>query len=147
MRPRFPKKLKSQMENSLLPSALTQNPATFVTLGLFTGVVAGIFGVGGGVVLVPLLVFLLGFSQLQANATSLVALLLPVGMLGVLEYYRSGRLQSGDIRYGLWVGLGIFLGAWVGAKIAMRLPDFYLKRGFSLLLIFVAYRLWMAAKK
>ena len=113
-----------------------------LVVGLITGVFSGVFGVGGGVILVPVLVLLLGYTQVAATGTSLVALLLPVGLLGVLEYYRSGRLGIPEIKTGLMIAVGLFFGAYVGAKIAVSLPQEVLRKSFALFLVFIAARLW-----
>lgn len=117
-----------------------------ILIGLLTGVCSGIFGIGGGVIIVPSLVFLLGFSQQTANGTSLVALLLPVGLLGVLEYYKVGKIDSTHIKAGFLIAIGIFFGAYLGAKIAIALPELILKRVFSVFLFLMAIRLWVVTK-
>ncbi len=117
-------------------------PLLMLAIGLITGVFSGIFGVGGGVILVPILVLLLDYAQVAATGTSLVALLLPVGLLGVLEYYRSGRLTGNDIKTGLLIAVGLFFGTYVGAKIAVGLPDTVLRKSFAAFLVFIAARLW-----
>ncbi len=118
--------------------------ALMVLTGLITGVFSGLFGVGGGIIIVPILVLLFQFSQTTATGTSLVALLLPVGFLGVREYYQSGRLAPADIKAGLWIALGLFFGAYFGAKLAVTLPEQAMRKAFALLLVFVSARLWWA---
>src|SRR2546428_10317161 len=81
-------------------------------IGLTAGVVSGLFGVGGAILIIPGLVFLAGLSQHAAQGTSLGALLLPVGFLGALEYYRRG---GGEIPYAAIIAVGLFLRALVGA--------------------------------
>ncbi|HEX6575438.1 MAG TPA: sulfite exporter TauE/SafE family protein [Gemmatimonadaceae bacterium] len=111
----------------------------FIGVGLLAGVLSGLFGIGGGVVIVPSLIILAGFVPIKATGTSLGALLLPVGALGAIEYYRKGNL---DIRASLLIALGLFLGAWVGAKIAMHLTPVQLKRAFAIFLVVIAARMW-----
>jgi len=113
-----------------------------VLIGLVAGTASGLFGIGGGIIIVPLLLWLLKLPHVSATATSLVALLLPVGALGVWHYHRSGHLSPTMIKVGLLISLGMFFGGLFGAKIGTWLPSQYLARGFSLLLIFVALRLW-----
>lgn len=115
----------------------------FTLIGVAAGILAGLFGVGGGMIVVPALVFLLGFTQIAASATSLVALLLPVGLGGVYAFYVAGRIDATNIKQGLLISLGMFLGSFIGAKIALTFPDFILKRAFSVFLVIVAVRLWM----
>jgi uncharacterized membrane protein YfcA len=116
-------------------------------IGLAAGVGSGLFGIGGGVIIVPLLVFIYGLEQRTASATSLIAMILPVGILGVWEYYKAGIVNSSHIKMGLLVSIGMFLGAFLGSKLSMALPVKYLSRGFSLLLIYVAIRLWNQSGK
>lgn len=114
-----------------------------ITIGLAAGVLSGMFGVGGGVIIVPALVLLFGMEQQAASATSLVALLLPVGLLGVLEYYRLGKLSTEHVWFGLAVAAGLFGGALLGAKIALVMSGELLRRAFALFLVIVAIRLWL----
>lgn len=113
----------------------------FLGIGLFAGVLSGVFGIGGGVVIVPALIVLAGFVPLTATGTSLAALLLPVGALGAWEYYRKGHL---NIPAALMIAVGLFLGAWIGAKIAQQLSPVQLKRAFAVFLVLVAARMWFS---
>ena len=117
---------------------------TMIALGVGAGVLSGIFGIGGGVLIVPALAFLLGVPQQTASAMSLVALLLPVGAFGVWEYYRSGKITVDQIGYGLLIAIGIFFGTYIGARLATPVSDMVLKRGFSVLLFLVALRFWFS---
>ena len=107
-------------------------------LGLVGGVVSVLFGVGGAIVIVPGLVLLAKLPQHTANGTSLAALLLPVGLLGFLQYYKRGQV---NLPYAAIIALGLFLGALIGAKLAGTLSDTSLRRGFGVLLLFVAGKL------
>ena len=101
------------------------------------------FGVGGGVIIVPALVLLFGMSQQSASATSLMALLLPVGILGVLEYHRLGKLSTEQMWFGLAIALGLLVGAFFGAKIALGMSGDTLRWAFAVFLVIVAIRLWL----
>lgn len=114
----------------------------FLTIGLGAGVLAGIFGIGGGILIVPALVFFGKMSQRTAVGTSLGALLLPVGALGVYAYWREGNI---DVKAALWVALGMFFGAYGGSVLAQSVSDSSLKRAFAVLLVLVAGRLWMTS--
>jgi len=116
----------------------------FVIIGLGAGVLAGLFGIGGGVLIVPALMLVAGMKPVMATGTSLGALLLPVGALGAYEYYRAGHL---DFRASLWVAAGLFVGAWFGAKLALSLSPVALKRAFAVFLVIVAIRMWMTPTK
>jgi uncharacterized membrane protein YfcA len=115
-------------------------PLIFLLIGLLAGVLSGVFGIGGGVVIVPALIILAGMTPIAATGTSLAALLLPVGALGAYEYYRKGNLQIGAA---LWIALGLFLGVWFGAKLAQHLSPLQLRRAFAVFLVLVAGRMWI----
>jgi uncharacterized membrane protein YfcA len=112
----------------------------FIGIGLAAGVLAGMFGIGGGIVIVPALIILAKMSATSATGTSLGALLLPVGALGAWEYWRHGHV---NIRAALLIALGLFLGAWFGARLAVQLPPQVLRRSFAVFLLVVAVRLWV----
>jgi uncharacterized membrane protein YfcA len=114
-------------------------PLIFVAVGLAAGVLSGLFGIGGGVLIVPALIFFAKLQPIAATGTSLGALLLPVGALGAYEYYKRGNL---NIPASLWVALGLFFGAWIGAKFAQQLSPVQLKRAFSVFLVIIAGKLW-----
>lgn len=108
-----------------------------LAVGLGAGVLSGMFGIGGGVVIVPALVALLNFDQKQAVGTSLAALLLPVSAGAVVSYYQSGKLDPAVA--GL-VALGLIFGAFAGAKIALSLPSQTVKRLYGIFLLFTGLR-------
>jgi uncharacterized protein len=112
----------------------------FITLGLGAGVLAGMFGIGGGIVIVPALILLAHMPATMATGTSLGALLLPVGALGAWEYWRHGHL---NVRAALFIAIGLFIGAWFGARFAIQLPPQVLRRAFAVFLVIVAVRLWV----
>ncbi len=114
-------------------------PVSGIFIGIISGIFAGMFGIGGGTVIIPLLVLLFGMSQHMAQGTSLVALLLPVGLLATLEYYRNG---NADIKLGLIIGLGLFIGGYIGAYIANKLNDPSLRKIFAVFLLFVAIKMF-----
>jgi uncharacterized membrane protein YfcA len=111
-------------------------------VGLAAGILSGMFGVGGGIIIVPSLVLIFGMSQHSANATSLIALLLPVGLLGVLEYYRSGKISTENVWLGLVIAVGLFIGAFLGARSAIMLSSDMLRKAFAIFIGIVAIRLW-----
>ncbi len=113
-----------------------------VIIGLVAGVLSGLFGVGGGIIIVPALLFFVGMSPQSAVGTSLGALLAPVGLLAALAYSRNGHL---DAEASTWIAAGLFFGAWGGALFAPRLSAPTLQRAFAVLLLVVAMKLWMSA--
>jgi hypothetical protein len=102
---------------------------TYVVIGLVSGVTAGLFGVGGGIVIVPALIYWAGFSQHRATGTSLVVLLPPIGLAAVLEYYRHGNV---DVRAALFLVSSMFVGAWGGAVLANQMKGPHLRLAFGI---------------
>jgi uncharacterized protein len=87
-------------------------------IGLFSGIASGIFGIGGGVIIVPALIYLARFSQHAAIGTSLAILLPPVGLWAVMEYYRHGNV---DLKAALIVAVAFMVGGWIGAHLANQM--------------------------
>lgn len=96
---------------------------TFVFIGIAGGLAAGVFGIGGGIIIVPALVYWAGFSQHMATGTTLAVLLPPIGLAAAFEYYRHGNV---DIRAALILAVAMFVGSWMGAVFANRLDEAYL---------------------
>ena len=117
------------------------HPFLLVLIGLGAGVLAGMFGIGGGIVIVPALILLAKFPPQMATGTSLAMFLLPVGALGAWTYWREGHVKVGAA---LLLALGLFLGSPIGARIALAISQTTLKRSFAILLVLVAGRLWFA---
>jgi uncharacterized membrane protein YfcA len=115
---------------------------TYVLIGVVAGVLSGLFGVGGGILIVPALILLAQFHLKLALGTSLGALLLPVGMLGAYTYYQNGNL---DLRASLLLAVGLFFGAWAGARLAQVIPGPTLQRMFAIFMVVAAVRLWLKA--
>ena len=115
--------------------------AVLLFIGLFAGTASGFLGIGGGVILVPALVFALGFSQHLAQGTSLATLVLPIGIFAAWSYYRNGQVN-------LWaavlLGVGFAAGGFLGSRFALDLPDKALKRAFAILLIGLAAKMWLS---
>jgi uncharacterized protein len=112
--------------------------AGFVLLGLFSGAISGLIGVGGGVVIVPALVFFFGFSQHLAQGTSLALLLPPIGILAAWTYYRNGNV---DVKAAALICAGMILGAWLGAKLAAGLPEAAMRRLFGGILLIISLKM------
>jgi uncharacterized membrane protein YfcA len=118
--------------------------AYMILTGVLAGVSAGMFGIGGGVILVPILVLFFKYPQATANGTSLVALLLPVGVFGALEYYKSGKISGDNLKFGILIAIGMFLGTYLGAKLAVQLPVKLLSKAFSVFLMVVALKMFFS---
>lgn len=115
----------------------------YLVVGVLAGVFSGLFGIGGGVLIVSAMVLLLRVPIHEATGTSLAALLLPVGILGTLEYYRAGNIHLAPA--GL-IAVGLVAGTWVGARWAHTLSPVTLQRMFAVFLVVMAVRLWMGAR-
>jgi uncharacterized membrane protein YfcA len=107
-------------------------------IGLAAGVLSGLVGVGGGLIIVPALIFFLGFSQHQAQGTSLGLLLLPVGILAVINYYNKGNV---DVKVVAIMSVAFIAGGWLGSKLALRLPEDTVKKIFAVFLFYSAFKL------
>lgn len=108
-------------------------------LGLFAGYLSGLVGIGGGIVMVPVLVLLFGFTQHRAQGTTLALLIFPVGILGVLNYYKTGNV---DLKTTLLLCAGFVLGSYLGSKTAISLSQETLRKVFAILLVVVAARMY-----
>jgi hypothetical protein len=117
---------------------------TLVLIGIFGGIVAGMFGIGGGIVIVPALIYWAGFTQHNATGTSLAVLLPPVGLAAVIEYYRHGNV---DIHAAIILAATMFIGAWFGAYLANRLTGPQLHLGFGLFVVAIGLYLIHGACK
>jgi hypothetical protein len=115
-----------------------------IFIGLCAGLLSGFVGVGGGLIIVPALVYMLGFSQLAAQGTSLAVLLLPVGFLAVWHYYKQGNV---DISASLIIGSAFVLGALAGGHYAHKLDINKIKFAFALLMLAASFKLlWGSGK-
>ena len=109
-----------------------------ILVGLAAGILSGLVAVGGGIIVVPALVLLLGFSQHEAQGTSLGLLLLPVGILAVMNYYNKGYI---DIKVVAIMSVAFVLGGWLGSKLSLSLPQDTVKKIFAIVLFYTAFRM------
>src|SRR5215213_3948159 len=109
-----------------------------ILIGLFAGVLSGLIGVGGGIIVVPALVYFLGFSQHEAQGTSLGLLLLPVGVLAVANYYKQGYI---DVKVVAIMCLAFVVGGWLGSKISLVLSAEMVKKIFAIVLFYTAFKM------
>ena len=107
-----------------------------LAIGVAAGILSGLFGIGGGVVIVPALVAF-GLTQREASGTSLAVLLLPVGLLGVVEYARRGEIR---FEFAAGIAIGVFAGAFVGAHYAGLISNTLLQRLFGGLMLLISLR-------
>lgn len=110
------------------------NLVPMVVLGVAAGIIGGMFGIGGGLVIVPALILFLSYGQKEAIGTSLLAQLLPVGLLGVFEYWRRNEV---NVSHGLAIAVGLLFGAWIGSLLAGAIPKEPMKQGYGVFLIAV----------
>jgi len=112
-------------------------------IGIGAGMLSGLVGVGGGIIIVPALVFFLGFSQKMAQGTSLGILLLPVGILGVWQFYKKGYIDLNAV----WIiSFSFLFGSYIGSKIALSVSQETAKKIFAVLLILIALKLLLLDK-
>lgn len=116
----------------------TQIVLILLLVGLAAGMLSGLVGVGGGIIIVPCLVFFLGFSQKMAQGTSLGILLLPIGLLGALQFYKQGYI---DIKVVAIISVAFIFGSYFGSKIALKLSQDNVKKIFALVMLLVAVKM------
>jgi len=112
-----------------------QTVILIILVGLAAGLLSGLVGVGGGIIIVPALVYILGFNQHQAMGTSLGILLLPAGILAVLNYYKKGYI---DMKVVFILFVGFIIGGYFGSKISLGMQESVLRKIFAVVLIFIA---------
>ncbi|MFC7774042.1 sulfite exporter TauE/SafE family protein [Flavobacterium sp. GCM10027622] len=110
-------------------------------IGVIAGMLSGLVGVGGGIVMVPLLIYLMGFNQHQAQGTSLTVLVVPVTAAAVYNYYKEGYI---DWRYAGIIALFFLVGGYFGSKMAISIDQKMLKKIFAVVLLFVAGKMLLS---
>ena len=109
-----------------------------LTLGLVAGVLSGLVGVGGGIIIVPALVYFLGFSQHSAQGTVLFLFLLPIGILGVFNYWQAGHV---DWRVACIMASTFFVGSFLGSKFSISIDALTLKRIFGVVILILSLKM------
>jgi uncharacterized membrane protein YfcA len=107
-------------------------------IGIITGIMAGMLGIGGAIIMIPALVYFMGFSQQMAQGTSLAVMLPPIGILAAYNYYKAGHV---DIKFALILAGAFLIGSYFGSKYALTLPQATLKKIFGILLMLVAVKM------
>ena len=107
-------------------------------IGLGAGMLSGLIGVGGGIVIVPALMFFVGFNQYEAQGTSLGLLLLPIGILAVMNYYQKGYIDSKFVGI---MAIGFLIGGFLGSKLALAISQETLKKIFAVVLFYTAFKM------
>ncbi len=112
-----------------------------LVIGIITGVVAGMFGIGGAIVMVPALVFIMGFSQHMAQGTSLAVMLPPIGIIATWNYWKAGQV---NFKFALILAVAFLIGSYFGSKLALNIPQNILKKLFGVLLLLVAAKMFLS---
>ena len=110
----------------------------YLLLGVITGVVSGLFGIGGGSILIPALIYWFGLTQHQAQGTTLAIMVLPIGLLAAAKYYTEGNVNLSLVAF---ICAGFFLGGGIGACFAHRINEVLLKRLFGVLLLAISLKM------
>ena len=115
----------------------------YLIFGVAVGILSGLIGIGGGIIIVPSLVYFAHMSQHKAQGTSLAALVLPIGILAAYEYYKAGNM---DIKAGLLIALGFALGGYFGGLWAQHIPELMLRKVFAVVLFLVSLKMFFQGK-
>lgn len=114
------------------------NFAIYIILGLIVGIFSGIVGIGGGIILIPILVYIFGLSQHLAQGTTLAVLVPPVGLLAAWSYYNKGFV---NIKMAVFIAIGMFIGGFFGARIANHLSNYILQKIFGITILLVGIKM------
>lgn len=114
--------------------------AIYLIVGLAAGIMSGFLGIGGGIIIIPALTMILGFSQQQAQGTSLALLLPPIGILAVMNYYKAGSV---NLKAAAFMALTFIIASYFSSKIAVQVPEQMLKKVFATFLLFYAVKLFI----
>lgn len=112
-----------------------------IAIGVVTGVLAGMLGIGGAIIMVPALVFIVGFSQHMAQGTSLAVMLPPIGIIAAYNYWKAGQV---NITFALILAAAFIVGSYFGSKFALHIPQPVLKKIFGILLLLVAAKMLLS---
>lgn len=111
---------------------------SLVLIGVFAGVMSGFVGIGGGIIIVPALVYILGLSQHEAQGTSLLLMLPPIGVLAVMNYYKAGQM---NISYGVIIAIAFVVGGYFGSKLSLQMSIGKVRLLFGILMLYMAIKL------
>lgn len=110
-----------------------------IMLGLATGILSGVIGIGGGIIIIPVLVFFFNMTQQNAQGTTLAMMVPPIGILAAYTYYKAGFV---DMKIAGLLCIGFFFGGLIGAKLAILLPSAILKKVFSVIIMIIAVKMF-----
>jgi uncharacterized protein len=112
-----------------------------VLIGLIAGAFGGLLGIGGGLVIVPALIYFAGYTEHQAIGTSLAVMLPPIGLFAAYNYYITGHV---NIKYALIIAIAFMIGSYFSSKLAVNLPENLIRKIFSIILILVALKMFFS---
>ena len=110
----------------------------FIVVGLVAGILSGLLGIGGGIIMIPALVYVFGFSQHTAQGTTLAAMVLPIGLLAAMKYYSHGQV---NIAVAIFIAIGFFVGGYIGASFVEHISEAVLKRIFGFCMLAIAIKM------
>jgi uncharacterized protein len=112
-----------------------------IVIGIITGIMAGMLGIGGAIIMIPAMVYFLGLTQQTAQGTSLAVMLPPIGVIAAYNYYKAGQV---NIKFALILAAAFIIGSYFGSKIALNVPQQVLKKVFAALLLLVAAKMLLS---
>jgi uncharacterized membrane protein YfcA len=112
-------------------------------IGIFAGILSGMIGVGGGIVIVPALIYFLGLTQMEAQGTSIALMLPPIGVLAAMNYQKTGNLEW---KYAMIIAITFVIGGYIGSKISLSIPQEIVKKIFASIMMIVAIKMMFFSK-
>ena len=114
---------------------------SLVIIGLLAGTLSGFIGIGGGVIMVPALIYVLGISQHEAQGLSLTTMLLPIGILAFYNYYQSGQVTNQFIIYAAIIAFAFIIGGYFGSRLSLKLNPQLVKFLFGILMLYIGFKM------
>lgn len=112
-----------------------------IAIGLIAGILGGVLGIGGAIIIIPALIYIVGMNQHQAIGTSLAVMLPPIGMFAAYNFYKSGFI---NIKYALIIAVAFMIGSYFSSKVAISLPTNMLQKVFSVFIMLVAIKMFFS---
>lgn len=112
-----------------------------ILIGVIAGMMSGFVGIGGGVIIVPSLIYILGMNQFEAQGTSLLLMLPPIGILAFMNYYKSGNVTNTNLIYGSIIAITFVIGGYFGSKLSLKLNENIVKLVFGCVMALVAFKM------
>jgi len=125
----------------------SQTLITLILIGLTAGIASGFIGIGGGIVIIPALIYFLGLSQFEAQGVSLTLMLPPIGILAFYNYYQQGHLSKELIVFALVMGIAFVVGGFIGSKISLKTPIHWVKIIFGSAMFYVSIKMIVSGFK